>query len=243
MFKATLDEYSRNARLKPAFLVWIPLTFVAAFFSSEVSAKLSVLFGSLTALGLPLLLTHVGRDYGKKKEPRLYALWGGKPSVAMLRHAARLINEHTKARYHAKATLLMPTLGFPTWEDERQNPGLADTKYEAFCNFLIQKTRKRDEFPLLFQENVNYGFRRNLWGMKPLALSLAFATWGLFGALAIYTIRAGSSPSLLLMVIIALDTTLLFFWCVVVTPSWVKIAGNAYAERLLEAIETLPIDG
>ena len=31
-------------------------------------------------------------------------------------------------------------------------------------------TRKRDEFRLVFEENVNYGFRRNLLGLRPWAL-------------------------------------------------------------------------
>lgn len=239
MLKSLLDEYSRNARLKPAFLVWIPLTFVGIFLSSAVSVKLSALIGSLTSLGLPFLLAQVGRDYGKRKEPTLYSCWGGKPTVALLRHRDTTLNEYTKHRYHAKAASLIPTVAFPTVKNERDDPIAADAKYEAFSDFLIHKTRDHHAFPLLFQENINYGFRRNLWGMKPLGLSLSLCTAVLFLLLAGFDISEKRGLPVLLVAILVLNVILVFFWASVVNSDWVRTAGYAYAERLLECSESL----
>jgi hypothetical protein len=238
--KSQLDEYSRNARLKPAFLVWIPLTFVSVFLSSAVSAKLGVLIGSLTSLGLPFLLAQVGRDYGKRKEPILYSSWGGKPSVALLRHRDTSLNEHTKRRYHANAAALIPSVVFPTVQNERDDPTAADGKYEALSDFLIHKTRDHSAFPLLFQENISYGFRRNLWGMKPLGLSLSLGTAALFSLLAGFDISQGRGLPMLLVTILVLNVILVCFWVFVVNADWVRTAGYAYAERLLECSESIP---
>lgn len=34
----------------------------------------------------------------------------------------------------------------------------------------------RQGFDLIFKENVNYGFRRNLWGMKPVEIVVAIVS-------------------------------------------------------------------
>src|SRR5690606_32180890 len=55
---------------------------------------------------------------------------------------------------------------------ESTNLAQADDIYSAWTKFVIGKTRDVSQFPLLFKENMAYGFRRNLWGMKPYAIAL-----------------------------------------------------------------------
>jgi hypothetical protein len=55
-------------------------------------------------------------------------------------------------------------------EEELLNPDYALDCYDSCGDLLREKTRDKDKFSLIFQENMNYGFRRNLWGMKTLGI-------------------------------------------------------------------------
>jgi hypothetical protein len=87
-----LDEYDRNARLKPALLAILPASLLITSLGSGFTTAAGLLAGSLTAVGFTYVLAEFGRDWGKQKEPYLFALWGGKPTVAKLRHLNKSIN-------------------------------------------------------------------------------------------------------------------------------------------------------
>ena len=69
---------------------------------------------------------------------------------------------------HKKLSELLNGTAIPTPQDEKRDPERADQVYDACVSCLIERTRDKTRFRLLFEENCNYGFRRNLWGMKPL---------------------------------------------------------------------------
>ena len=236
--KVALDEYSRNARLKPAFLVVLPVGLLVSVFGLKASVMLAAVSGPLATLGLTLLLAQIGRDFGKRKEPLLYLLWGGKPSVAKMRHRDPSMNKHTRARYHQKAEIV---LGFslPDVTSEENDPNAADAVYEAYSNLLLERTRDRKKFPLIFQELVNYGFRRNLWGMRPIGLTLSATCVVLeIGGVA-YSALSHQMPSALALTSVLLSIFLLACWIFLINPEWVRLVANAYAERLLASSEML----
>jgi hypothetical protein len=198
--------------------------------------------GPLVALGLPYLLAQTGRDRGRRKEAELYELWGGKPSTVKLRYRDAALNAHTKARYHANGQALMPGVKFPTAAEEAADPAAADSVYEAFGDVLRERTRETKKFSLIFEELMNYGFRRNLWGWKAVGTVLSGAVLVLlFGMLIWSTLRTSHLPSL--MGALLVDSLILFFWLFWASPGWVKIAGDAYADRLLEASDQLARGG
>jgi hypothetical protein len=57
----------------------------------------------------------------------------------------------------------------PTPEDEVVNPNSCDRFYSRCCLWLRENTRDREAFGILFEENMNYGFRRNMLGLKSAA--------------------------------------------------------------------------
>src|SRR5258708_22128314 len=141
--KATaLDEYSRNARLKPAFLVILPVGMLVSVVGLSVSVMLAAFSGPLATVGLTFLLAQIGRDFGKRKESHLYSLWTGKPSVAKMRHRDTTINIHTRERYHQKAAHLL-ALPIPTAPSEQNDPRSADDIYEPYSNPLLERARHK----------------------------------------------------------------------------------------------------
>jgi hypothetical protein len=126
----------------------------------------------------------------------------------------------------------MPTISIPTADDERRDPPAADEVYDACTRFLIARSRGNR---LVLQENINYGFRRNLWGMKPLGVSIALTCAIGLGA-SLYANRAnGFLPGAVAVEIV--NVLIAGAWLIVITPRWVMLPAQAYADRLLETLE------
>src|ERR1700731_553333 len=135
-----LDEYDRNARLKPALLTVLPASFLIAAQGLGFSKALGVLAGPISAVGFTYILAQFARDWGKRKQPHLFALWGGPPSTVKLRHRDTTLNPHTRARYHEVAgSLIGKTL--PSKVEENDNPLEADLIYDSVGDSLRAKTR------------------------------------------------------------------------------------------------------
>jgi hypothetical protein len=238
--KGLLDNYDRNARLKPALLTILPASLLAAGLGAGFSAALGILTGSLTTIGFTFVLAQFARDAGGRKEPYLFQLWGGRPTTVKLRHRSKLVNPHTLARYHAVAAGLIGK-PIPTPSEEQADPLAADFVYESVVDLLRIKTRDKKKFPLVFTELVNYGFRRNLWGMKPVGLTLASVCIAV--QLLVFTrkiVATGSVDPILLVMTVA-NALAILSWIFLIGPDWVRRVAEEYADRLLEATASLEL--
>src|SRR5215471_7149337 len=129
------------------------------------------LVGILSYCGLSMLIAQLGRDLGKKKEPGLFERWKGKPTTYMLRHRGTL-NKAIRARYHEKLSIFLRII-IPDAKQEEADPAAADEIYDSCVIYLREKTRDPEKFRLVFSDNIDYGFRRNLWAMKPAGVILS----------------------------------------------------------------------
>jgi hypothetical protein len=232
--KGILDDYDRNARLKPALLVILPASLAIVGLGAGFSAAGAALSGSLAAIGFTYVLAQLARDWGKRKEPYLFSVWDGKPTTAKLRHRNPAANPHTLGRYHEIASRLIAK-PLPTTEEEQADPQSADLIYESVGDCLRERTRDKKTFPLIFKELVSYGFRRNLWGMKPFGVVLACVCIAV--QLSMLTreivIHHPVAPTPLLMTLA--NVLLLLGWLFIVGPNWVRVPADAYGDRLLAA--------
>ncbi|HCN82983.1 MAG TPA: hypothetical protein DIT07_05085 [Sphingobacteriaceae bacterium] len=187
------------------------------------------------------LMAQIGRDAGKIKEKELWRSWGGCPSVQFFRWSNSEINSNTKKRYHLKMQTLFQSDVNPDPTFEAVDPTSADEVYQAWTTYLISQTRDIKKYSLLFKENMSYGFRRNLWGLKPYSIALLFLIMGI--TYCYYCITAQSynpiSYNFLFFIAEGLLLILILLWTLIITPKWIKITSFGYAERLLETIETL----
>jgi hypothetical protein len=240
------NPYDRQARLYPALLTLFPLAMAVTIVFAHQAPALGNLAAAAAGCGALYWMAGVARDRGKRLEPELFEVWGGKPSIQLLRHRNETIDPITKARLH---TFLADKLGvaFPNAAQEGQEPDKADRLYESATRWLLEQTRETSKHSLLFTENISYGFRRNMLGMRWIGLTSAVlaATW------------------LVLDKVVALPTTWADLWgllvtmptghrlgvmvCAVAAALWilgvsrdrVRTAAFAYAERLIAACEAL----
>src|SRR6266404_9245532 len=167
------DKYTYRARLLPSLLTFLPLAFAVAVWFPGQEATWKVLGLIFVSSGMATLLSQFGRDLGMRKEAGLFQTRGGTPTTLMLTHRFTGFDGVTLGRYHAKLNALLPGLQIPDLANERTNPARASEIYGSCTAFLREKTRDHKAFPLVFAENINYGFRRNLYGWKPVGLIAA----------------------------------------------------------------------
>jgi hypothetical protein len=232
------DHYSFRARLQPALLTLLPAAFGVFAWTGPGAKWTSALWTLFGTVGGTFFLAVLARNLGKRVEPALWESWGGSPTVQLLRHGGGG-NPVLRERWHK---FLSKLLGrpVPTPQEEQADPKSADDVYEAGVKLLINKSRDARKFPLVYRENVQYGYCRNLFAMRsmgfPVSLlgSLACLASALWGA------HSGDAK-IYPWVCLAGDLVFVTWWVFVIKPSWVRVPAFAYAERLLESIENIPL--
>jgi len=238
-FDLLLDRYTLRARIGPALLMILPASLGAfAWYPGQATLPESAM-GVIIGLVLALLLGQFVRDAGFQKERELFQSWDGPPTTRFLRHRDQQLGGSTRARYHQCLTRLLPDLQLPSVSDEDRDPIAADQVYESCTRHLREKTRSAGDFHLVHETNTEYGFRRNLWAVKPTGVGLAvlgtIATSARLGMA-----YAHSEPiAAATLAGAVLSTSLLVWWWRRITPSWVRVAADSYAERLLATCEVL----
>ncbi len=233
-----MDAYTLRARLAPALIAALPLAIAVTAFFPEGLSGWTALWSTIAACGGTYLLAEIGRQGGKSREENLYSLWGGRPTSLRLSHSAAP-NKDTLERYHKRIEELLPDLTLPSKDDEAQDLRTALATYEAACAFLRQRTRDKKKFPHVHQANMEYGFRRNTWGLKPAGLSLAvLALAGHVSLVAFHDVIGAPISTPLSFVAAFINAALGMFWALRINPDWVKTTAFAYADRLLESLDS-----
>lgn len=231
-----IDPYSWRARLLPVVIAGSPaLAFMIAG-GVSIDAKTGV--ASLLVGALGLVLCGIARDAGFKLQSGLWTEWGGSPTVRRLRWRDNPQNHQALSRLHdvIEAVTGVP---LPNAAAEAVDPQAADNAYTEATTVLRNRTRDTKRFNLVFSDNMEYGFRRNCLGLRPLGLVLA-----VLGAITSVTLcitgtrtlakefESWGWPGIVSVVSVV-------FWLVVVNPEWVRKPAETYAERLIEAADTL----
>jgi hypothetical protein len=244
--KLFMDAYDRPARLTPALLTLAPIPVLIICLFGKAQIMGTSILSIATYCGAGYMLARVARNAGKKMQDQLFEKWGGAPTTQLLRHSNGHFDEHTKARYHG---ILSTGLGkaIPSVADEGSNPTQADELYRAATTWLLGQTRDTKRFPLVFKENVAFGFQRNALGMRWYGVAIAsvcmlvglictgvLSTAQPFFSLAAIT-KMGPTEALTL----AVSAAMLFSWLFLLTESAAKQAAFSFAERLIQSCDQL----
>lgn len=227
-----LDRYSWRARVLPVYLAVAPIPLALA---TILPGGLDLPLGGVAAVVLvPLsfLASQIGADFGKRLERRLWREWNGAPATRYLRHSNREYNMVTRERIHHRLRTI--GLAVPSPEDEERDSVAADAHYESLVGELIRRTRDSSRFQFVFKALADYGFRRNLLGLKPIAVPIA--ALGLLSCL--FRLCFICDPEKLPAVAITpalLTLGLLLAWLAWVNERAVALAADRYARFLLEA--------
>ena len=229
------DRYTRIARIKPALLVVLPAALaVLAWFPD---AKLGTVWALVVTCGGTYLMALVARARGKAKEAELFEKFGGHPTIKRLKQLDTP-NTVSLQRWRRRIQELLPDQPLPTAEEERRDPDGTYRVYASIMRFLIERTRDKEKFALLFEENCQYGFARNLWAMKPVGLTISMLSLAATAFVA-YEQNAAGRVEPLTWVAIAGSVLMAIAWLFWITPRLVQVPSEAYADRLLAALDVL----
>jgi hypothetical protein len=251
------DDYNRKSRLAPALLCFLPIILITvAFFPTDIWSW-GGFINILVWFGFLRLLANFSRDRGKAREVELFKEWDGKPTTSFLRHRTTQ-NKIELDRLHNKLYKLT-NQKFPTFDEEVKDPDLADQIYEIYVKFLLAKTRDHSKFALLYEENCTYGFRRNLFGMKPfgiittflgiifigtqvsikIGIPKIFSNWHMYDISQLQMDLNFSACPPILYICLFINLFLFSAWVVLINSGWVKNAAKAYTIRLFESCENI----
>lgn len=113
---------------------------------------------------------------------------------------------------------------------------MADDMYRSAVKWLLENTRDAAKYPLVLKENAEYGFRRNMFGGKWLAVNVCVLPLAAAYALDFYK---GLGPQFHNdhVAAIAIAGVVVLGWLFFVTEEWVRDASLAYARALLASCE------
>lgn len=212
--------------MTPGLLAVVPAGVTAVALGVENSSAISTMIGLVITAGAPVLLMDFVRNRGLTVQERLYRQWGGAPTTQLLRltesKSSPTRRDHWRERITTRASVDLPTA-----QEETADPTRADEKYGIATTWAREQTR---ENPVVLEENRNYGFHRNLLGMRSLGVSLSGLSVVMAAVAVLNTETSGS-----MLVAASINLAMLVFWIVYPSESRVEVAAFRYATRLFDA--------
>lgn len=235
-----LSRYELNARLKPALFALLPMFIVAVFWYPGAWSIAASALAAASSCGVLFALAQLARRRGRAAERRLNGEVGRSLTAKLLTHSDNTILVQTKVRYHTYLRAHGRSLS--NVEEERAEPEVAFDRARSAVDWLLEHTRTARGGALLLDENISYGFQRNLFGLKPFGVGLS----AIAVAAHMFFLTSTVPEREQLWFGIAVCILLLFLlacWLYLVTKRAVIEASFAYAERLLASCEAAPTPG
>lgn len=231
-----MDKYALNARLKPAFFVLLPVLVFTVVHYPAIWIQASALLTLLVTCGATFLIAQLSRSLGRQMENRLGDKIGRQHTARLLAYANTVFPIQQKERFRQYIST-HSGISLPTENEEQTNADSSQDDRLTAVSWLLEHTRPTAKETLLHDENIAYGFRRNLLGLKPIGAVISIVLVAinpllfLFGDVSNDRIRIGIALEIGLIVCCLL-------WLFAVTERFVIDASLAYAQRLLSQCQT-----
>src|SRR5205085_2207690 len=131
--------------------------------------------GLVTAAGGPLVLAEIVRQRGLTLQAQLFESWSGPPTRRLLSLGDPTDSPHLRDQRRAQIERIAQ-VSLPSAKDETADPQAAAAVIDGAVTALREHTRDSARFPLVFAENRNYGFERNMLAVRRIALAIAIAS-------------------------------------------------------------------
>ena len=95
----------------------------------------------------------------------------------------------------------------------------------------------KGKYPLLFEENCNYGFRRNMYGMRWIGRAVALITTIALGLQLYMQFSTRMTVPAISLGLEAVNVAMLLTWIFWVNEDAVRRGADLYAERLFETVD------
>jgi hypothetical protein len=229
----SFDRYDLMARVLPGALApLVPALALGIGLPQLVTADMRGLASyAFLTLAASAIASHSARSAGRTLQERLKVKWGGLPTELLLSWSDPTIEAPTKRAYHKALQRLVPDIALPGPEEEQADRAAAMDGYRAAVRRLIE-ARRGPAHHFILNENIAFGFWRNVLGMRWIAILLA--------SLSMVALVLGWRLGVTQPTMLAPSCGLLLIWVAFqmyfVTAARVRDSGVAYAERLFASL-------
>lgn len=232
------DLYTIKARLAPAIIAVAPSMALLIAIISIKSFDASQVWATIGLLVVLFALSNVSREAGKRVQYRVYRDNDGWPTFDPIYYEDRTFGDEAKLKY---LNFLSEKLGrpFPSMLDAASNPLAARQFYNEAATWLREATRDTNQFRILYDENITYGYFRNLLGLKWISLSLNLAVMTICFLVIYQYVPWFNDVAASLHYVLAVSIVHGLYIVFGVTEARMRSASSRYARQLLLACETM----
>lgn len=235
-----LDKYERRARLAPGLIALFPIAVTVLALGFAHAPILSGAVSLLSLVGLPVLLANAVRRAGQQLQEKLWLKWRGAPTTKALRLREPVNNEIQRDRWRADVEKVTG-ITLASRRAESANAASADEKIEVAVGRLRGLTRDEQRFPLIYIENRDYGFWRNLYGIRRSGCILSVLCVAVLGSFITLHFAFHRTDPMIYVNAIGLAVNLVIVSCWFFYPFEKSVRGAAekYSYELLQGASSL----
>lgn len=233
-----LDRYTMFARVFPVAVVSFPLLLAVSAWIPFAQWPLRLAGGGLVMVIAAFALAQLARDAGKAIEAPLWVHWGGPPTARMLRHSDDTFDPSVKSSIHKQLVKLAVCECMPSAAEETADPEGAEATYRFCSDWLRRKALQLkgvSPFDVVHQENVSYGYHRNVLGIKTTGIAIALCS--------IVSIAAAFAFNRFPVIELLLALAIAGYLAFAITERRLKSCADSYSHRLLSAVDAIPVSG
>ena len=231
-FLSLFDAYNLRVRLSIGLILMAPFIISIYLLVPNASNFPFTFMILIMCFGLCNLLMSISRFLGRRATAKCFPEL--MPAQQMLMPEDMTLDPITKKRYYKFFTSNLKGLSFS------KEVTTATNSCKSAIGWLIAQTRDAEKFPLIKEETINYGFCKNLYGLKSLGIcTSSFLTILEVGILAAkYHLQFGyvEYSDLIASAMVSFAVTIV--WIFFVTKEWVIDCGYRYARTLLSACDS-----
>lgn len=230
------EHYAIHARFMPVFVVLFPLVLTILAWFPQAKTILGGAMTLLISFGIMSFLSIYISNLGNDLQDNYFEKWGGAPSTLLLLPSNKKLDRYTKQRYFKWLNRKCSGLDLPdTLDGQVENEELYE-KIRSASNYMREYTRDRKKYSQVYNDNVAYGFARNIVAIKKAGLvvaSISLASNGLF----LYFLTTTDFPHTLNFISLFASAICLLIHSIVLNEQFVKRRGYRYARTLFETCD------
>lgn len=231
------DAYTIRARIFPALIAGLP----TLAFPFVVVPWDHIGLSNVIVSVMSFVLLFAGADLARRRGRQVEKKLGTRSTLYLWHRANSVLSNSTKDPYR---TFIAGKIkrDAPTEADEINTPEAADDFYAGAGDWLRNHTRDTKKFKILFDENITYGYRRNLLGLKWVALIFNALVAVLCGLILYFKptyFQANPTIEEKLYVVLLVVALHSVYMLLAVNKDTVKEASEAYGKQLILSCGTL----
>jgi len=229
LLKKWFDEYEIKARLIPGIILCLPLFFLGIAVPKEWFSKVSLLVGeTVIFIAFCKILMGLAQTAGNKYQDKIKKEWNGLPSTRFLRKEDPKYSLEFKEKVVGKVKELLEI------NLDIENDLSINTAFSAIKTYLhkYDKDKKWQKF------NIEYGFHRNLSGLRLWLISSHMFALILYVSLDYLKFAVLSGAVLVLWGIILMVLLIVSY----TSPRSCRINSEHYADSTIMTFYEMPVE-